>query len=223
MKYIMTTIAVLAMTTTAFANGNDYQQTRVVKPAPTSVVNNGGKGGTGGQGGAGGTGIGQGGNASAVAAAAAAAKANATGGSVKNSGNSFSNNTNKNTNSNRNVNQNVNKQGQKQTQQQGQQQTATSNSGGNSISNSNSYRAAASTAYAPSGQTTAPCQKYASAGGQTMNFGLSFGLNFDSKKCWDMFRAEEYKKVYGKSVVRAYYEANDPVLRRIVSGQTKKK
>lgn len=145
----------------------------------------------------------------AIAAAKARANANAVaqGGSVKNSGNSW------NQNNNRNSNRNTNQQGQQQSQ------SANSYSGGNTISNNNSYRAAASSAYAPSGNTTAPCQKYASAGAQGMNFGFSFGLNFDSGKCWTMFRAEEYKKVYGIGVVRAYYEANDRVLAGIVAKQ----
>lgn len=92
-----------------------------------------------------------------------------------------------------------------------------------SVVNSNNFKAAASSAYAPSGNVTAPCQKYASAGGQGINFGFSFGFSLDSKRCWTLEQAERYKKVYGVGVVRAYYEAHDPVLRKIVSIQPKAK
>lgn len=89
--------------------------------------------------------------------------------------------------------------------------------------NTQTYRAAASSAYAPSGNVTAPCQKYASAGGQGINFGFSFGLSLDSKRCWTMEQAREYRRVYGAGVIRAYYEANDPVLRKVVASQPKAK
>lgn len=209
-RSILTVTALMLSVSLASATQRGYEPP-VKQTPPTQTTNNyGGHGGQGGQGG-------KGGNASAAAAAQANAAAIAKGGSVKNSGNSF----NQNKNSNSNKNNNTNKQGQTQGQKQSQSQsaTATSNSGGNYINNSNNYKTAAASAYAPSGQTTAPCQKYASLGGQGINFGFSFGLNFDSKKCWDLVRAADYKAVYGVAVVRAYYEANDPVLAAIVAKQ----
>ncbi len=105
----------------------------------------------------------------------------------------------------------------RQRQNQSQSQTASANNEGVNVSQN--YRETASSAVAPSGQTTAQCQKWFGAGGQGYSFGASFGFNVDSKRCWTLEQAAHYSRVYGKNVIRAYYEANDPVLRKIVQGK----
>lgn len=66
--------------------------------------------------------------------------------------------------------------------------------GGNSnvnVSNINNNEVAASSAFAAAGNSTAPCQGYAAAGVQAVNFGLSFSFSRTVKPCMNLLYAEQ--------------------------------
>jgi hypothetical protein len=151
-------------------------------------VNNGNQGGNGGSsnggnGGVGGAG-GQGGNSSSTSTSTATGgTAIANGGSVKDSGNSS--NTNVNVAEGGKGGSANQKQGQQQGQIQGQSQFSTSSAtnGGQSNTQITQQVRQAPMAYAPEAYPTAPCRVSGSAGVSAPIGGVSFGGSKEDKQC----------------------------------------